>query len=59
MLGVQCARMGHTSMKVGSNPSMYAMAWSASANDQLIDEVQAQYERKPANPNGGRKSLNM
>jgi len=46
-IGVQCARMGHTSMRGRVEPiNIYAVAWSASSNDQLIDEVQAQYERK-------------
>jgi len=47
LVGVQCAQMGHTNMRGRVEPiNIYAVAWSATANDQLIDEVQAQFERK-------------
>ena len=47
LVGVQFAQMGHTSMRGRVEPiNIYALAWSHKANDQLIDEVQAQYERK-------------
>jgi class 3 adenylate cyclase len=47
LVGVQCAQMGHTNMRGRVEPiNIYAVAWSANSNDQLIDEVQTQYERK-------------
>jgi len=46
-IGVQCARMGHTNMRGRVEPiNIYAVAWSPNSNDQLIDEVQTQYEKK-------------
>jgi class 3 adenylate cyclase len=46
-IGIQCARMGHTNMRGRLEPIIiYAMAWSSNVNDQLIDEVQTQYEKK-------------
>jgi class 3 adenylate cyclase len=46
-IGVHCARMGHTNMRGRVEPiNIYAVAWSPNSNDQLIDEVQTQYEKK-------------
>jgi class 3 adenylate cyclase len=46
-IGVQCAQMGHTNMRGRVEPiNIYAVAWSPNSNDQLIDEVQTQYEKK-------------
>jgi class 3 adenylate cyclase len=46
-IGVQCAQMGHTNMRGRIEPiNIYAVAWSSGSNDQLIDEIQAQYEKK-------------
>jgi class 3 adenylate cyclase len=46
-IGIQCAQMGHTNMRGRLEPiNIYAMAWSPNSNDQLIDEVQTQYEKK-------------
>ncbi len=46
-VGVQFAQMGHTNMRGRVEPiNIYAVAWSSNSNDQLIDEVQTQYERK-------------
>jgi class 3 adenylate cyclase len=45
--GAQCAQMGHESVRGRVEPiNIYAVAWSTNSNDQLIDELQAQYERK-------------
>ena len=47
LIGVQCAQMGHTNMRGRIEPiNIYAVAWSSTSNDQLIDELQAQYEKK-------------
>jgi len=47
LVGVQCAQMGHTNMRGRVEPiNIYAVAWSTTSNDQLIDEIQTQYERK-------------
>jgi class 3 adenylate cyclase len=47
LIGVQCAQMGHTNMRGRIEPiNIYAVAWSSTSNDQLIDEIQAQYEKK-------------
>ena len=47
LIGVQCAQMGHTNMRGRIEPiNIYAVAWSGTSNDQLIDEIQAQYEKK-------------
>lgn len=45
--GFECARMGRAELKGKDEPiDLYAVAWSASATQQLVQEVQAQYERK-------------
>jgi class 3 adenylate cyclase len=47
LIGVQCAQMGHENMRGRVEPiEIYAVAWSTSSNDQLIDEVQTQFEKK-------------
>ena len=47
LIGVQCAQMGHTNMRGRVEPiNIYAVAWSTNANDQLIDEIQTQFEKK-------------
>ena len=47
LIGVQCAQMGHTSMRGRVEPiNIYAVAWSTNANEQLIDELQTQFEKK-------------
>ncbi len=45
--GFECARMGRAELKGKDEPiDLYAVAWSASATQQLVEEVQAQYEKK-------------
>jgi class 3 adenylate cyclase len=45
--GFQVARLGKAELKGKDEPiDLYAMAWSQFANDQLVEELQAQYERK-------------
>ena len=47
LIGLQCAQMGHTNMRGRVEPiNIYAVAWSATANDQLLDEIQTQFEKK-------------
>jgi len=44
--GVQCARLGRAEMKGKDEPiDIYAVAWSAT-NDQLVEELETQFERK-------------
>lgn len=46
-LGVQCAEMGRATMKGKDEPiDLYAISWSASSNDQLIEQLQAQFDGK-------------
>ncbi|HLQ79008.1 MAG TPA: adenylate/guanylate cyclase domain-containing protein [Terriglobia bacterium] len=48
-MGVQCAQMGHEGMRGRVEPiEVYAVAWSSTSNNQLIEEVQTQFERKLA-----------
>jgi class 3 adenylate cyclase len=45
--GFECARMGRAEMRGKDEPiDLYAVAWSETATQQLIEQVQAQYERK-------------
>lgn len=45
--GFQVAKMGRAELKGKDEPiDLYAVAWSAEATQQLIEEVQAQYEKK-------------
>ena len=45
--GFECARMGRAELKGKDEPiDLYAVAWSESATQQLIEQVQAQYEKK-------------
>src|SRR5206468_6277898 len=45
--GFQCAKIGRAELKGKDEPiDLYAVAWSESATQQLIEEVQARYERK-------------
>jgi len=47
MIGVQCAQMGQENMRGRIEPiEIYAVAWSATSNDQLIEELQSQFERR-------------
>ena len=46
-MGVQCAQMGSEGMRGRVEPiEVYAVAWSSTSNNQLIEEVQNQFERK-------------
>jgi class 3 adenylate cyclase len=45
--GFECAKMGRAELKGKAEPiDLYAVAWSQSATQQLVTEVQAQYEKK-------------
>jgi class 3 adenylate cyclase len=45
--GFECARMGRAELRGKDEPiDLYAVAWSASATQQLIEEVQSRYEKK-------------
>jgi class 3 adenylate cyclase len=45
--GFECARMGRAELKGKAEPiDLYAVAWSESATQQLVTEVQTQYEKK-------------
>lgn len=45
--GFECAKMGRAELKGKAEPiDLYAVAWSESATQQLVAEVQAQYEKK-------------
>jgi class 3 adenylate cyclase len=45
--GFECARMGRAELKGKAEPiDLYAVAWSESATQQLIEQVQVQYEKK-------------
>ncbi len=45
--GFECAKMGRAELKGKDEPiDLYAVAWSASATQQLIEQVQAQYEKR-------------
>ena len=45
--GFQCANFGKAQMKGKDEPiDVYAVAWSESATEQLIDEIQAKYEAR-------------
>jgi class 3 adenylate cyclase len=45
--GFECAKMGRAELKGKAEPiDLYVVAWSASATQQLVAEVQAQHERK-------------
>ena len=45
--GFQCAKMGRAELKGKDEPiDLYAVAWSESATQQLIEEVQVRYERR-------------
>jgi class 3 adenylate cyclase len=45
--GFQCAKMGRAEMRGKDEPiDLYVVAWSDSATEQLIEEVQARYEKQ-------------
>ena len=45
--GFECANIGRAEMKGKDEPiDLYALAWSETATKQLIEEVQARYERR-------------
>jgi class 3 adenylate cyclase len=45
--GFECAKMGRAELKGKDEPiDLYAVAWSESATQQLIEQVQAQYEKR-------------
>ena len=45
--GFECAKMGRADLKGKDEPiDLYAVAWSDSATQQLIGEVEERYERK-------------
>jgi class 3 adenylate cyclase len=45
--GFQCAKMGRADLKGKDEPiDLYAVAWSDTATQQLIEEVQARYEKQ-------------
>src|SRR5215813_12132096 len=45
--GFECAKMGRAGLKGKDEPiDLYAVAWSDSATQQLIGEVEERYERK-------------
>jgi class 3 adenylate cyclase len=45
--GFECAKIGRAELKGKDEPiDLFAVAWSESAAKQLIDEVQARYERR-------------
>src|SRR5207302_9572532 len=45
--GFECAKMGRAELKGKAEPiDLYAVAWSESATQQLIEQVQTQYEKK-------------
>jgi class 3 adenylate cyclase len=45
--GFECAKMGRAELRGKAEPiDLYAVAWSESATQQLVTEVQAQYEKK-------------
>lgn len=45
--GFECAKMGRAELKGKDEPiDIYAVAWSESATQQLIEEVQARYEKR-------------
>lgn len=45
--GFQCAKMGRAEMRGKDEPiDLYAVAWSDTATQQLIEEVQARYEKQ-------------
>ncbi len=45
--GFECAKMGRAELRGKAEPiDLYAVAWSASATQQLVAEVQAQCEKK-------------
>ena len=46
-IGAQCAQLGHENMRGRVEPiDIYAVAWSSTSNERLIEEVQTQFERK-------------
>jgi class 3 adenylate cyclase len=45
--GFECARMGRAELRGKDEPiDLYALGWSETATQQLIEQIQAQYERK-------------
>jgi class 3 adenylate cyclase len=45
--GVQCAKLGRAELKGKDEPlDIYAVAWSVSASMQLIEDLQAEFDRK-------------
>jgi class 3 adenylate cyclase len=47
MAGFECAKMGRAELKGKDEPlDLYAVAWSELATTQLIEDLQARYERK-------------
>lgn len=46
-LGIECAEMGRAQMKGKDEPiDLYAVAWSAASTSQLIEQIQAQFDKK-------------
>ena len=53
--GIQYAKMGREYMRGRIEPiEIYALAWSATSADQLLEEVQTQFSASCAKPNSGR-----
>src|SRR5437867_6142002 len=47
MAGFECAKMGRAELRGKEEPiDLYAVAWSSSATQQLLREVEAQYEQR-------------
>ena len=45
--GFECAKMGRAELKGKEEPiDLYAVAWSETATQQLIEQIQAQYEKR-------------
>ena len=45
--GFECAKMGRAELKGKAEPiDLYAVAWSETATQQLIEQVQSQYEKR-------------
>jgi class 3 adenylate cyclase len=56
--GFECAKMGRADMRGKDEPiDVYAVAWSESATQQLIAEVQARYEKKLKEARRGQDQL--
>ena len=45
--GFECAKMGRAELKGKDEPiDLYAVAWSQAATQQLVEQIQAEYEKK-------------